>query len=85
MGASLNENHRYLSLTGVIVSLDYVDSDLHPRIEDLKRRYFGSHPDDPIILHRKDMVNQRRPFHALREPDVRAAFDAERYGAHSQP
>jgi hypothetical protein len=77
LGASLDPNHRYLSLTGVIVSLDYIESHLHPRIEDLKRRYFGSHPDDPIILHRKELVNQRRPFEALRDPDVRAAFDAE--------
>jgi hypothetical protein len=75
--ASLNPNHRYLSLTGVIVSLDYVGTDLNPRIEDLKRRYFGSHPDDPVILHRKDLVNQRGPFVALQDPNVCAAFDAE--------
>jgi hypothetical protein len=77
LGASLDPNHRYLSLTGVIVSLAYVGTDLNPRIEDLKRRYFGSHPDDPVILHRKDMVNQRGPFVGLQEPAVRDAFDAE--------
>ena len=73
--ASTNPNHRYLSLTGVIVSLDYVASDLHPRIEDLKARYFGSHPDTPLILHRKELVNQRPPFDALRDPNVRIPFD----------
>lgn len=77
LGASLNPNHRYLSLTGVIVSLDHVASDLSPKMEDLKRRYFGSHPDDPVILHRKDLVNVRGPFVALRDPALQAAFDAE--------
>jgi integrase len=33
--ASLNQNHRYLSLAGVIVSLDYVGTDLNPQIENL--------------------------------------------------
>ena len=75
LGASANPNHRYLSLTGVIASLDYVASDIHPRIEDLKTRYFGSHPDTPLILHRKELVNQRPPFDALREPAVRYPFD----------
>jgi hypothetical protein len=76
--ASLNNpNHRYLSLTGVIAGLDYVASDLNPKVEDLKRRYFGSHPDDPIVLHRKDLVNRRGPFSALRDPARNALFDAE--------
>lgn len=78
LAASLtNPNHRYLSLTGVIVSLDYVASDLYPALEDLKTRYFGSHPDNPVILHRKDMVNQRGAFVALQDPAVKARFDAE--------
>src|SRR6266540_1646551 len=72
-----NENHRYLSLTGVIVELGYAGALLQPQLEDLKRRYFGSHPDDPVILHRKELVNQKPPFHALLDPDVKRAFDTE--------
>ena len=72
-----NENNRYLSLTGLIISLDYVRDFLHPAVESLKRRYFGEHPDDPIILHRRELVNQRPPFEALQDPDTRLAFDAE--------
>jgi len=72
-----DENNRFLSLTGLIVSLDYVRDVLHPAIEDLKRRHFGDHPDDPIILHRKELLNRRPPFQALRDPGVRAAFDLE--------
>ena len=77
LGASLDPNHRYLSLTGVIVSLDYVGATLQPAIEGLKQRYFGSHPDEPLTLHRKELVNQRPPFAALRDPTVRIAFDGE--------
>jgi hypothetical protein len=80
LAASLDPNHRYLSLTGVIVSLHYAGTTLSPQVEDLKRRYFGSHPDDPVILHRKDLVNRRGPFVPLRDPDLRTAFDAELLG-----
>jgi Protein of unknown function (DUF3800) len=80
LGASHNPNHRYLSLTGCIVSLDYAATTLSPQIEDLKRRYFGAHPDEPIILHRKELVNQRPPFVNLRDPAIRQAFDTELMG-----
>jgi len=72
-----NPNHRFLSLTGVIVALPYVQSTLHPQMEDLKVRYFGAHPDDPPILHRKELLGGKSPFEALRQPDCRARFDAE--------
>jgi hypothetical protein len=77
LGASQNENHRYLSLTGVVMSLDYTRDVLHPALDDLKRRYFNSHPDDPVILHRKELVNQTSPFEALTDVDLRTRFDAE--------
>ena len=50
IGASDNPNHRYLSLIGVILELGYVDASVFPRLESLKRRYFRSHADDPVIL-----------------------------------
>jgi hypothetical protein len=77
LGSSRDPNHRYLSLTGVIFALDYVDQVLHPALEDLKRRYFHSHPDDPIIFHRKELVNKRPPFEALLDPAVETAFNGE--------
>ena len=77
LGSSRNPNHRYLSLTGVVIELGYVNGVLHPEMEDLKRRYFGSHPDEPIILHRKELVNKRQPFAALTDPTVERAFNRE--------
>jgi len=65
--SSDNPIHRFLSLTGVIISLDYVREILNPQIESLKTKYFGSHPDDPIILHRKEVLNAKYPFEALRD------------------
>jgi len=75
LGSSDNPNHRFLSLTGVVIELGHVVSVVHPQMESLKSRYFGSHPDDPVILHRKDLVNRRGPFASLRDPLVNAAFD----------
>ena len=77
LGASQDPNHRYLSLSGIIAELGYVDQVLFPRIEDLKRRYFGSHPDDPVILHRKELVNKKPPFECLRDPAIEHSFNTE--------
>lgn len=75
LGASHDPNHRYLSLTGIILELDYVQSTVFPSIEALKQRYFGSHPDDPIILHRKELVNKKPPFDSLHDPGTEQAFN----------
>jgi len=52
-----NPNHRFLSLTGIIISLDYVKDVLHPEMEAMKVKHFGAHPDDPVIAWRYD------PYH----------------------
>lgn len=75
--SSDNPNHRFLSLTGVIVELDYVKTVLHPEMENLKRRFFDPHPDEPVIFHRKEMVNGRFPFEKLRDSAVREQFNHE--------
>jgi len=75
--SSDNPNHRFLSLTGIILDLAHVQSVVHPQMEALKTRYFRSHPDDPVIFHRKEMVNAKPPFECLRDPQVRDQFDAE--------
>lgn len=75
--SSDNPNHRFLSLTGIILGLDYVKSVLHPQMEALKAKYFDYHPDEPIVFHRKEMVSALSPFHNLKAPDIRAKFDRE--------
>ena len=75
--SSDNPNHRFLSLSGVILELDYVKTTLHPQMEVLKQRFFPYHPDDPVIFHRKEMVNRLAPFETLRDDAVREEFDRE--------
>jgi hypothetical protein len=75
--ASHDPNHRFLSLTGLIFEIDYVANVVQPAVEGLKRKYFGSHPDDPIIFHRAELVSAHHPFKALKDPVVSAAFNAE--------
>jgi hypothetical protein len=77
LGASQDPNHRYLSLTGVGLELGYVDNVLHPRLETLKKRFFGSHADEPVVLHRKELIQKKPPFEALRDPAVDREFAAE--------
>ena len=80
LASSENPNHRFLSLTGVILELGYVETAMHPQMEALKRKYFRSHPDDPVVFHRKEMINGLAPFEALRDAAVRRRFDAELLG-----
>ena len=77
LGASTNPNHRYLSLSGVIFELDYIDKVVFPAIENLKQRYFSSHPDDPIVLHRKELVNKKPPFEVLQDSTIEQSFNQD--------
>lgn len=73
--AAKDPRHRYLSLTGIIMELSYVNEIAFVGLEDLKQKYFHYHVDDPVIFHRKEIVNQKYPFHALRKDRTRRAFD----------
>jgi len=77
LGSSDDPNHRFLSLTGIILQLDYVKSVLHPQMEALKARYFDYHPDELIVFHRKEMVNAVSPFQNLKDPNIRTKFDRD--------
>jgi len=77
LASSDNPNHRFLSLTGVILELNYVQDSVQPQLEALKLKYFHSHPDEPIIFHRKEMFNAKEPFEALQQPNLRKKFDKE--------
>lgn len=72
-----DRNHRFLSLTGIIVSLQHIQETIHPEMEALKSRYFGSYPNEPVILHRKELVNRRHPFQTLRDPEVESKFNQD--------
>jgi hypothetical protein len=75
LGSTSDPHQRFFSLTGVILSLEKVIKQLHPEFEELKSRFFDHHPDDPVIFHRKDIINKKPPFEVLRNQDIREQFD----------
>lgn len=78
--ASRDPNHRYLSLTGVIVHLDVVRDRMITELQSIKEDIFDLDPDEPLIFHRKELVNKNRPFQALRDPFVEAEFNRRLLG-----
>jgi hypothetical protein len=68
--------HRYLCLLGCwFRNPDYIK--FHEELEALKSRHLPHHPDDPVVLHREDMINARKAFKNLRDPKQRESFDAD--------
>lgn len=75
LASSIDPNHRYLSLTGVILEIEYDSAVVTPSIEGLKRTYFDSSSNTPIILHRKELMNKNYPFESLRDPRTERSFN----------
>jgi hypothetical protein len=68
--------HRYLCLLGcVFKNRDYWL--FHRALEDFKERHIPHSPDEPVILHREDIVNRRGPFWRLRVAAAAQAFDSQ--------
>lgn len=71
---------RYLSLIGCVFRMSDLAEFTH-ELEELKYRHFGSYPhrdpDEPIILHRNDIINRRGPFSLLRNQEVEEAFNKD--------
>lgn len=77
LSSSDNPNNRYLSLTGVAFDLSYIQSTVSPDLELLKKKFFNSHPDDPVILHRKEMINKKYHFNVLKDEHIHKSFNVE--------
>jgi hypothetical protein len=75
LGACADPNHRFLSLTGVIIGWEHSRKVVRPEMDELKECFFNSHPDDPVIFHRKELVNRKYPFHALMDKEVESRFN----------
>jgi len=68
--------HRFLCLLGCwFRNPDYLS--FHQALEALKTKHFPHHPDEPVVLHREDMLNARKAFKVLRDEERRKAFDAD--------
>jgi len=72
-----NPNERYFSLSGVIVEAEHYRKVIHPEMTEMKRRHFETDPDEPVILHRSDIVNRRGPFAVLKDAARHAAYNED--------
>jgi hypothetical protein len=69
-------DHRFLCLLGCwFKNPDYLT--FHADLEALKTRHFPHHPDNPVILHREEIINARKAFKNLQDPEVRKRFDSD--------
>ncbi len=70
--SSNTPNEQYLCLMGVILN-GRGHWDLTNRMDALKLATFGT---KDIVLHRRELIDKNPPFDALRDPTIRASFDA---------
>lgn len=69
------DKHRYLSLTGVAMRVDHARDTLEPNMNWIKANVFRHDPDDPIILHRKEIMGFKGPFQVLRDDATATLFN----------
>lgn len=70
------EAHRYLCLLGCWFRADDYRR-FHQALESFKQKHIPHNPDEPVILHREEIINRRGPFWRLREEKQAGAFDED--------
>ncbi|MGC8787605.1 MAG: DUF3800 domain-containing protein [Anaerolineae bacterium] len=72
-----NPAKRYLGLLGLFVDTESYRAQFQPALEYLKQTHFPHNPDEPVILHRKDVINRRGPFWRLRDRECERRFNED--------
>jgi hypothetical protein len=72
-----DDNNRYLSLTGLIFNLRYIQRILEPELARFKQRHLPGDNPENIVLHRKEIVNKRGPFSVLRDVETERVFNRQ--------
>ncbi|HJP90661.1 MAG TPA: DUF3800 domain-containing protein [Pyrinomonadaceae bacterium] len=67
--------HRYLALLGVWFEQQEAYLNFVHDLEQFKDSLFSERPDNPVILHRTDIINRRGAFGVLCDEDTRGKFD----------
>lgn len=71
------DSNRYLCLMGIIMRRNTHDGPTTQRLSKLKSDLFGHTPEDPVILHRREIVRGKPPFDLLRgNPILAKEFQA---------
>lgn len=68
---------RYLCLLGLFVEVETYRTSFHPTLEKLKQTHFPHSPDEPSILHRKELINRRGPFGRLKDRENEKRFNTD--------
>ena len=71
-GSAADDNVRYLSLTGILTTVDFHQKRIEPGLNRLKTAVFGH---TGVILHRREAVRREGQFAILREADPARIFD----------
>lgn len=72
----LDKDHqRFLSLTGVAMTIAHARDHLTGAMNLLKAEVFRQDPDSPIILHRKEIMGFKGPYQCLREKEKSDLFN----------
>jgi hypothetical protein len=69
LGSSNDPNHRYLSLTGIILEVDYDSTVVTPAIEELKSTYFGSNSTENNYPTPQGVDEQKLSIRELARPN----------------
>jgi hypothetical protein len=75
LNSSNLKDHRFLCLTGVIIELNEVASVVQPALDQLKGTFFKSDPDEPVVLHRKEILYKKGPFSVLKDKKIEESFN----------
>lgn len=67
-------NQQFLTLFGVVVERKQMLNVIQPEMDTIKRQYFQTDPDEPVIFHRKDIVKMTGQFRSLWDTQKRKQF-----------
>ena len=68
---------RYLGLTGCIINNEHYRTIFQPELEKIKQKHFPHSPDDPLIFHRKEIMNRQGKFWRLRDQKAEENFNKD--------
>lgn len=71
------DGKRYLGITGIIFESQYYKEVFHPAFEAFKQKHFPHSPDEPIVLHRKELINKSGPFWRLLDEKKEKSFNED--------
>lgn len=78
------DDDRYLSLTGVAMETTHARDALAPKMDWIKANVFDHDPDEPLIFHRRKIVQRKQAFGVLNNDAKRDLFDRAMMRVYSQ-